>query len=145
MIPRLPTCILSSLATVGEWFTTSRWESHVVILGSREEFMISVPSLCHCANPLSNTVPSNTNSTFHNPTMRWSASLFATSNNEAGLNEAGPCQCCGCTGALGPPTYPQRAVALETQSVPRKSSARVQVIVVLNNVLMRCSSAAECG
>src|SRR2546422_746557 len=118
----------------------------LLVAGGREEFMVSVPSLCHCANPLSITVPSsNTNSTFQNPTIRSSESWCATSKNEAGLNGAGPCQCCGCTVAVCPPAYPHWAVALETKTVPRKSSARVPVIAVWNSVLMRCSSSVEFG
>ena len=48
----------------------------LLVAGGREEFKISVPSLCHCAKPLSITVPSgmpelpsDINFTFQNPTI----------------------------------------------------------------------------
>ena len=77
--------------------------------------MISVPSLCHWTSALSITVPSgmpgvpsDTNFTFQNPTIRSSAAACpAASESEAGVNRLVPCQTCG--GIVPALCHPKRA------------------------------------
>src|SRR5438128_11663207 len=103
-----PTRLLFASQLIGKWlslyvpgatfFHTPRQK--LCVTGGREEFRISVPSLCHWENPLSITVPSGgpglpwaVRVTCQNPTI---ASAFSeTRNSDADPNSPIPCQDCG--------------------------------------------------
>src|SRR6476661_5153361 len=92
-------------------------------------------------------LPSDTNFTFQNPTIRSSASLWSAINNSDGLDWAGPCHDCGCTApAVGLLPYRQAATALETKTVPSRTMARVLLMAIFDllsdmvpPVLQRCA------
>jgi hypothetical protein len=88
----------------------------LLVAGGREELRISVPSLCHCANPASVTIPPMVNFDLQKPTIgstsEWSSSS-ETSKNEACLNSAAPRDdcCCQNDGRIFGAEYPQSALA----------------------------------